>query len=51
MRIARKVDGLDFDDNRAWGPLLTAAFDGTAGLAVNALSGRSLFIFPRVPIS
>ena len=25
MRIARKVDGLDFDDNRAWGPLLTAA--------------------------
>ena len=25
LRIARKVDGLDFDDNRAWGPLLTAA--------------------------
>ena len=25
MRIARKVDGLDFDDNRAWEPLLTAA--------------------------
>ena len=25
MRIARKGDGLDFDDNRAWGPLLTAA--------------------------
>ena len=25
MRIARKVDGLDFDDNRAWGPILTAA--------------------------
>ena len=25
MRIARKGDGLDFDDHRAWGPLLTAA--------------------------
>ena len=25
LRIARKGDGLDFDDNRAWGPLLTAA--------------------------